>query len=122
MSDKIEIREKHLNADLKPIINDYKEVSGERAKLDLATKEVKTEIADLEKDMDKTLHAYKTVKEQMEQRGSSMSDGSPLINLKKAIAKIKDEIIQMDLEIGVMQHGIDQEILKQNAMFSQIKN
>lgn len=121
VSDKIEIREKHLNVDLKPTISDYMLVSGERTKIDLAIKEVKNDIDELERAMDKTVHAYKMVKDQMEQRGSSMSDGSPLINLKKAIAKIKDEIVQMDLEISVMQHGIDQEIIKQNTLFSQIK-
>lgn len=121
VTDKIEVREKHLNVDLKPTISDYMLVSGERAKIDLASKEAKTEIAELEKALDKTMHAYKVVKDQMEQRGTSMSDGSQLISLKKAIAKIKDEIIQMDLEISVMQHGIDQDILKQNTLFSQIK-
>lgn len=115
------MREKHLNVDLKPTISDYMLVSGERTKIDLAIKEVKNDINELERAMDKTVHAYKMVKDQMEQRGSSMSDGSPLINLKKAIAKIKDEIVQMDLEISVMQHGIDQEIIKQNTLFSQIK-
>lgn len=122
VTDKIEIREKHLNIDLKPIISEYMQVSGERTKVDLATKEIKAEINELEKQLDKTVHAYKTVKDQMDQRGTSMSDGSQLINVKKVVAKIKDEIVQMDLEIGVMQHGIDQDILKQNTLFSQIKN
>lgn len=122
VTDKIEVREKHLNVDLKPTITEYMQVSDEQAKCDLANKEIRTEINEYEKQMDKTVHAYKTVKDQMDQRGTSMSDGSQLINLKKAIAKIKDEIVQMNLEISVMQHGIDQDIIKQNTMFSQIKN
>lgn len=121
VSDKIEIREMHLNTDLRPTISDYVVVSGERSKIDLSTKEVKNEVAELEKSVEKTVHAYKTVKDQMEQRGTSMMDGSPLINLKKAITKVKEEIIQMNLEICVIQHGIDQETFKQNALFSQIK-
>lgn len=111
----------HLNTDLRPTIGEYVTVSGERSKIDLSTKEVKSEVTELDRAIEKTVHDYKTVKDQMEQRGTSMMDGSPLINLKKAITKVKEEIIQMNLEICIIQHGIDQETFRQNALFSQIK-
>lgn len=120
--DKIESREKHLNNDLKPLIDQYKTISTEHAQVMAQMKQTKAEINEFEKLYDKLNNEYETTKLQMEQRGATMSDGSPFINLKKAIARIKEEIIQMDLEIGVMQHSIDREIVKENAMFAMIKS
>lgn len=45
----------------------------------------------------------------------------PLINIKKAISKIKEEIIEMELEVGVMKHSVDQDILKQNAIYAELE-
>lgn len=120
--DKTESREKHLNNDLRPLIDQYKTISTEHAQLLTQLKQTKTEINEFEKLSDKLNHEYETIKMQMEQRGASMSDGSPFINLKNTIARIKEEIIQMDLEISVMQHSIDREIVKENALFALIKN
>ena len=47
-----------------------------------------------------------SVKTEMEERGSSMTDGSPLVNIKKAVSRVKREIINMDVMIGVLQHGL----------------
>lgn len=120
--DKIESREKHLNNDLKPLIDQYKTISTEHAQVLAQMKQTKTEINEFQKLFDKLNHEYETIKLQMEQRGATMSDGSPFINLKKAIARIKEEIVQMDLEISVMQHSIDREIVKENALFAMIKS
>lgn len=116
--DKIESREKHLNNDLKPMIDQYRNISTEQTQLEAQLKQTRDEIADYEKQFDRLNHEYETIKLQMEQRGVTMSDGSPFINLKKAIARIKEEITQMNLEISVMQHSIDRDIVKENALFS----
>lgn len=120
--DKIESREKHLNNDLKPLIDQYKTISTEHTQIIAQTKQTKIEIKESEKLYDKLNHEYETIKLQMEQRGATMSDGSPFINLKKTIARMKEEIVQMDLEISVMQHSIDREIVKENALFAMIKS
>lgn len=44
----------------------------------------------------------------------------PLINIKKAIAKMKEEIIEMELEIGVLKHTVDQDIMKQNEVYADV--
>lgn len=120
--DKIESREKHLNNDLKAMIEQYKSVSTEHTQMQTQLRQIQSEILDYEKQYDRMNHEYETIKMQMEQRGATMSDGSPFINLKKAITRIKEEIIQMNLEISVMQHSIDRDIIKENALFTLIKN
>lgn len=120
--DKIESREKHLNNDLRQLIEQYKNISAEQTQQVVQLKQVQSEIVEYEKLFDRLNHEYESTKMQMEQRGQTMSDGSPFINLKKAIARIKEEIIQMNLEISVMQHSIDRDIIKENALFSLIKS
>ena len=39
---------------------------------------------------------------QMDERGNSMTDASPLVSVKQALNKIKSEIADMDLRIGVV--------------------
>lgn len=120
--DKIESREKHLNNDLRQMIEKYKNISTEQANQMTQLKQAQSEVAEFEKVFDRLNHEYESTKMQMEQRGQTMSDGSPFINLKKAIARIKEEIIQMNLEISVMQHSIDRDIVRENALFSLIKS
>ena len=48
----------------------------------------------------------------MEERGSSMTDGSPLVNIRKSLARVKAEIVAMDVRIGVVEHTLLQARLK----------
>lgn len=118
--EKIDSREKHLNNDLAPIVAQYKDVSVELSQMRSAIKEMDDEKIALEQSFEKISHEFENVKIQMEQRGNAMADGSPLINIKRAIGKIKEEIVEMELEISVMRHSVDQDILKQNALYADV--
>lgn len=137
--EKIESREKHLNNDLSTLIQQYKTVSVEYSQIRNSIKTNDTEKMDSDQQLKKVEHNLENIKIQMEQRGNTMSDGSksfkinvmmkrrktnaflgPLINIKKAIAKIKEEIIDMELEIGVLKHSLDQDIIKQNALYAEL--
>jgi len=53
-----------------------------------------------------------TVKAEMEERGSSMTDGSPLVSIRRSLARVKSEIIGMDVRIGVVEHSLLQGRMK----------
>ena len=53
-----------------------------------------------------------TIKSEMEERGSSMTDGSPLVNIRKNLARVKQEILGMDVRIGVLEHTVMQARLR----------
>ena len=44
---------------------------------------------------------------QMDERGSSMTDSSPLVRIKQTLTKLKSEISQMDVRVGVVRKGSD---------------
>ena len=46
------------------------------------------------------------IKNEMEERGSSMTDGSPLVNIKKSLARMKSEIVWMDVRIVVVEYTL----------------
>ena len=55
------------------------------------------------------------VKMEMEERGSSMTDGSPLVNIRKSLARVKTEITAMDVRIGVVEHTLLQARMKDRS-------
>ena len=55
------------------------------------------------------------VKGEMEDRGSSMTDGTPLVNIRKSLARMKQETVNMDVRIGVVQHTLLQAKLKDKS-------
>lgn len=52
------------------------------------------------------------VKMEMEDRGSSMTDGAPLVKIKQAIQNLRKENVQMEIRIGVVEHVLLQAKLK----------
>ena len=40
----------------------------------------------------------------MDEKGTTMTDSGPLVKIKQAITKIKNELIQMELRIGVVSY------------------
>lgn len=138
--EKIESREKHLNNDLKELVQQYKEILVEYNQVNNQIKRSDSEKMEKEHELSKITNELENIKIQMEQRGNSMTDGSkiclpyllkvlyfneqmyllgPLINIKKAIFRIKEEISDMDIKIGVMEHTLNSEIIKQSAQYAE---
>ena len=53
-----------------------------------------------------------TIKSEMEEKGSSMTDGSPLVNIRKNLARVRQELLGMDVRIGVLEHTVMQARLR----------
>jgi estrogen-related receptor beta like 1 len=117
--DKIDSREKHLNKDLKVLINEYKELSIEMSKIASEVKENEQIKAEMDETVSKLTNELENVKIKMEQRGNSMTDGSPLINIKKAVIRLKEEISELDIKIGVMQHTLTNDIIRRKNHYAE---
>lgn len=134
--EKVESREKHLNNDLKKYITQYKSLSIDLSQINGLIKDIEVEKLDKEQELLDLLNEVETIKSQMEHRGNAMTDGSmfciykykkelidkniikivsgPIINIKKSIVRIKEDISEMDLQIGVLDHIINTDLVKQN--------
>lgn len=118
--EKIESRERHLNNELREYLLEYKQLSLELKKIEATLSESEQAKVIAEEELSSVLGDLELTKGQMDQRGSSMADGSPLINIKKAIVKLKEELVQMDLKIGVLDHSLTQDIIRHNAQITEM--
>lgn len=117
--EKVESREKHLNKDLKDLILEYKNLSTELTAVNKEIKENDRGRVEMEETLSRLTNELENVKIQMEQRGNSMSDGSPLINIKKAVIRLKEEMDELNVKIGVMQHTLTNEVIRKQSHFAE---
>ena len=64
------------------------------------------DIAERSKTLAQLSEEVERVKQEMEQRGSSMTDGSPVVRIKQAIQRLKAENIAMEIRTGVLEHTL----------------
>ncbi|KAI4463611.1 ift57/hippi [Holotrichia oblita] len=101
--EKISNREKYLNRELEPVLAEYRTLQDQLSKIKDVYQNISGGVTERTRELAKLTERLETVKQEMEQRGSSMTDGTPLVNIKRAISKIKSEIVEMDVRIGVLQ-------------------
>ncbi|XP_030016601.1 intraflagellar transport protein 57 homolog [Sphaeramia orbicularis] len=113
--EKVSSREKYINNQLENLIQEYRSA---QAKLSEAKEryhqasggvtERTRVLAEISDDLEK-------VKQEMEDKGSSMSDGAPVVKIKQSLTKLKQETLQMDVRIGVVEHTLLQAKLKEKS-------
>lgn len=104
--DKIKTRETHLNRQLEPILNEYRTVQDELSKVKEQYRDVSGGVTERTRILNKLTEELEQMKREMDERGSSMTDGTPLINIKKTITKMKGEISEMNVRIGVLEYSL----------------
>eukprot|EP00052_Salpingoeca_macrocollata_P005739 m.49277 g.49277 ORF g.49277 m.49277 type:complete len:427 (-) comp15027_c0_seq2:25-1305(-) len=104
--EKINNREKFINSQLEHIVEEYRtqqdSLAGHRERYKNASKSVN----ELSKELATLSEELETVKAKMDERGNTMTDSSPVVRIKQALTKLKAEISQMDLQIGVVTHTL----------------
>ncbi|NWR31188.1 IFT57 protein, partial [Tachuris rubrigastra] len=106
--EKINSREKYINSQLEHLIQEYRSA---QALLSEGRGQEEVE----KNTYFKITEVLEKVKQEIEEKGSSMTDGAPLVKIKQALTKLKQETIQMDIQIGVMEHTLLQSKLKEKS-------
>ncbi|XP_033151360.1 intraflagellar transport protein 57 homolog [Drosophila mauritiana] len=109
--EKIESREKHLNNELKPLIQQFKELSIELSSIQYAQNQLQENMEKQTAELNEVMMEQELKKEEMERRGQAMSDGSSVQQIRKAIAKLKEDTAQLNLEVALLVHAHDQDIV-----------
>nr|XP_061835141.1 intraflagellar transport protein 57 homolog isoform X3 [Nerophis lumbriciformis] len=112
--EKVSSREKYINKQLEDVISEYRgaqaKLSEVRERYQLASGGVAQRtrvLAEMSEELEK-------VKQEMEERGSSMSDGA-VVKIKQSLSKLKQEIVRMDVRVGVVEHMLLQAKLKEKS-------
>jgi len=110
--EKISSREKYVNSQLEPQLNEYRQLSQTMAQAKEQYKQVSGGVTERSRLLAQLTDTLESVKSEMEERGSSMTDGSPLVSIRKSLARVKAEIVGMDVRVGVLEHSLLQARLK----------
>jgi len=113
--EKISSREKYLNNQLEAPLGDFKRLSDNLAAAREQYKSVSGGVTDGSRQLADIADDLEAVKAEMDERGSSMTDGTPLVNIRKSLARMKQEVVTMDVRVGVVQHTLLQAKLKDKS-------
>lgn len=122
MLEKIGSREKFLNGQLEPLLVQYRALQDDFARVSEQYREVSGGVTERSRKLAQITEELESVKQEMDERGSSMTDGTPLVNIKKAISQIKSEITGMDVRLGVLEHSLLQARLRDKNLLLQDMN
>lgn len=113
--EKIASREKYLNSQLEVPLAELKRLADNLAAAREQYKSVSGGVTERSRKLAEIADDLEAVKAEMEEKGSSMTDGTPLVNIRKTLARMKQEVVTMDVRIGVVQHTLIQAKLKDKS-------
>ncbi|XP_040574524.1 intraflagellar transport protein 57 homolog [Lepeophtheirus salmonis] len=120
--EKISSREKYLNSQLEVPISQYRTLIDTLSASKERYKQVNGGVTERSRQLAQIADELESAKAEMEERGSSMTDGSPLVNIKKSLARIKSESTAMDVRMGVVKHILLQAKMKDRSIMQRDMN
>ncbi|XP_072525163.1 intraflagellar transport protein 57 homolog [Salminus brasiliensis] len=111
--EKVSSREKYINSQLEHLITDYRNVQSKLSEAKEMYQQGSGGVTERTKTLAEISEELEKVKQEMEEKGSSMSDGAPVVKIRQSLTKLKQEIQQMDVRMGVVEHTLLQAKLKE---------
>eukprot|EP00796_Vickermania_ingenoplastis_P004522 gene4522-3309_t len=104
--DRIKKREQTLAQQFAEQVEDYRvklrELNTSRDQANIANQSVQQ----LTVELNQVSEILDQTKKDSEEREARLSDTTPLMQVKEAVVKVRNEIKQMELRIGILQHGV----------------
>jgi estrogen-related receptor beta like 1 len=119
--EKVVSREEYLQHQFEPILSEYIGLRSQRNAVLSDYERASSGITDKSAVLSSISDELESLKTEMEERGSSMTDGTPLVSLRKALQRIKNEVTTIDVRIGVATHTILQANLKDSLLQNYIE-
>ncbi|KAL3884532.1 hypothetical protein ACJMK2_024666, partial [Sinanodonta woodiana] len=113
--EKISSREKYINNQLEHLLGEFRGTQDNLAETKERYRQASGGVTERSRQLADVTEELEKVKQEMEDRGSSMTDGAPLVKIKQANQQLKKETTQMDIRIGVVEHILLQAKLKDKA-------
>merc|ERR1711988_1264820 len=101
--ERVTSREKYLNNTYEKLVKDYQIIMKTMTSRQQDTGD---KVSEYTNELQEVTDKLDIVKSTMEERGSSMTDTSPLVRMKRALKQLKEEIAEMDLRMGVLSHTL----------------
>uniref|UniRef100_A0A4W4FM56 Intraflagellar transport protein 57 homolog n=1 Tax=Electrophorus electricus TaxID=8005 RepID=A0A4W4FM56_ELEEL len=111
--EKVSSREKYINTQLEHLITDYRNAQSKLSEAKELYQHGSGGVTDRTRTLAEISEELEKVKQEMEEKGSSMSDGAPVVKIRQSLTKLKQEIQEMDVRMGVVEHTLLQAKLKE---------
>jgi len=106
--DTVESRQKYMNSNLESLLGDLRSAQDNLAERESSYEKVSGGLSRKTEELGQTTNNLDQVKRAMEERGTSMTDGAPLVKLKQALNRVTQEISDMRLQSAVLEHQLTQ--------------
>ncbi|ERE76094.1 putative intraflagellar transport protein 57 like protein, partial [Cricetulus griseus] len=113
--EKIGSREKYINNQLEHLVQEYRGAQAQLSEARERYQQGNGGVTERTRVLSEVTEELEKVKQEMEEKGSSMTDGTPLVKIKQSLTKLKQETVQMDIRIGVVEHTLLQSKLKEKC-------
>eukprot|EP01012_Entosiphon_sulcatum_P018010 TRINITY_DN2275_c0_g1_i1.p2 TRINITY_DN2275_c0_g1~~TRINITY_DN2275_c0_g1_i1.p2 ORF type:complete len:417 (-),score=139.32 TRINITY_DN2275_c0_g1_i1:107-1357(-) len=104
--EKIQKREQTLTQQFETYVEQYRTQKKDYNAIAENYKQTSDTVNTLSTELNQITEMLETAKAEISRREEQMSDTTPLVKIKEALSKIKLEVKQMELRIGVLQHSL----------------
>ncbi|XP_008980774.5 intraflagellar transport protein 57 homolog [Callithrix jacchus] len=116
--EKIGSREKYINSQLENLVQEYRAAQAQLSEAKEQYQQGNRRVMEKTRLLSEVTEELEKVKQEMEERGSSMTDGAPLVKIKQSLARLKQETVEMDIRIGIVEHTLLQSRLQEKSNMS----
>lgn len=113
--EKVSSREKYINNQLESLIQQYRSAQAQLREVKERYQQASGGVTERTRVLAEISEELERVKQEMEERGSSMSDGAPVVRIKQSVMKLRQETQQMEVRMGVVEHSLLQAKLKEKS-------
>jgi len=106
--DTVQSRQKYMNSHVEGLLAELRQSQDRLAEREQAYEQVSGGLGKKSDDHSQLTLQLEQVKRAMEERGTSMTDGAPLVKLKQALNRIHQENSDMRLQSAVLEHQLTQ--------------
>lgn len=114
--EKISSREKYINNQLEGSMQELRHYQDRLADIREAYKSRSYGINERTQKLSQITNELQRIKDDMNETGQNITDGTPLERIKKAMMDIKNDMKNMDIRIGVLEHVLLQSKLRQKDL------
>jgi len=106
--ERVSTKEKYINNQFEHLRQEYHQIHEKLKEVTESFQASSTNVNNLTNELSSATERLDEIKDTMDSRGNSMTDTSPLVQIKQALASLRGEIKTFELRIGVVSHSLMQ--------------
>jgi estrogen-related receptor beta like 1 len=107
-ADRVQSKEKYINSQFDTRNSEFRTAQQRQRELEERRQSSSNSVEELSNTLAIVTDRLEEVRSRQESRGNSMTDTKPLMRIKKALKKLKGEMVGMEIRIGVVGHTLMQ--------------